>query len=40
MRGQQGIAGHLGAHLAIAQDEVREDREHRSDTWCTGDARW
>ena len=29
MRGQQGIAGHLGAHLAIAQDEVREDREHR-----------
>ena len=29
MRGQQGIAGHLRAHLAIAQDEVREDREHR-----------
>jgi hypothetical protein len=29
MRGQQGIAGHLGAHLAIAQDEVGEDREHR-----------
>ena len=27
--GQQGIAGHLGAHLAIAQDEVRQDREHR-----------
>ena len=30
MGGQQGIAGHLRAHLAIAQDEVREDREHRS----------
>jgi hypothetical protein len=26
--GQQGIAGHLGAHLAIAQDEVRQDGEH------------
>ena len=29
MGGQQGIAGHLRSHLAIAQDEVREDREHR-----------
>src|SRR5215813_3040032 len=29
MRGQQGIAGHLRAHLAIAQNEVGEDREHR-----------
>ena len=29
MGGQQGIAGHLRAHLAIAQDEVRQDREHR-----------
>ena len=29
MRGQQGITGHLRSHLAIAQDEVREDREHR-----------
>ena len=29
MRGQQGIAGHLRAHLAIAQDEVRQDGEHR-----------
>ena len=29
MRGQQGIAGHLRSHLAIAQDEVRQDREHR-----------
>ena len=29
MRRQQGIAGHLRAHLAIAQDEMREDREHR-----------
>ena len=28
MGGQQGIAGHLRAHLAVAQDEVREDREH------------
>jgi hypothetical protein len=26
--GQQGIAGLLGAHLAIAQDEVREDGAH------------
>ena len=30
MRGQQGIAGHLGAHLAIAQDEVGQDGEHGS----------
>src|SRR5436190_24037791 len=30
VRGQQGIAGHLRSHLAIAQDEVREDREHRA----------
>jgi ParB-like chromosome segregation protein Spo0J len=29
MRGHQGIAGHLWAHLAIAQDEMREDREYR-----------
>jgi hypothetical protein len=28
MGGQQGIAGHCGSHLAIAQDEVRENREH------------
>ena len=28
--GQQGIAGHLGSHLAIAQDEVGEDGEHRA----------
>ena len=30
VRCQQGITSHLGAHLAIAQDEVREDREHRA----------
>jgi hypothetical protein len=29
MRRQQRITGHLRAHLAIAQDEVRQDREHR-----------
>jgi len=29
MGGQQGIAGHLRAHLAVTQDEVRQDREHR-----------
>ncbi len=29
MGGQQGITGDLGAHLAVAQDEMREDREHR-----------
>ena len=28
MGGQQGIASHLRSHLAIAQDEVRQDREH------------
>ena len=28
MRGQQGIASHLRAHLAIAQNEVRQDGEH------------
>ena len=27
---QQGIAGHFRSHLAIAQDEVGEDREHRA----------
>jgi hypothetical protein len=26
---QQGITGHLRAHLAVAQDEVRQDGEHR-----------
>jgi hypothetical protein len=29
MRRQQGVAGHVRSHLAIAQDEMREDREHR-----------
>ena len=28
MRGQEGIAGHLRSHLAIAQDEMRQDGEH------------
>jgi hypothetical protein len=28
MGGQERITGHLRAHLAIAQDEVRQDREH------------
>ena len=28
--GQQGIAGHLRVHLAIAYDDVGEDREHRT----------
>ena len=28
MGGQQGITGHLRAHLAIAQDEMRQDGEH------------
>ena len=28
MRRQQGITGHCGLHLAVTQDEVREDREH------------
>jgi hypothetical protein len=27
---QQGIAGHFRSHRAITQDEVGEDREHRS----------
>src|SRR5262249_6766739 len=27
---QQGIAGHFRSHLTIAQDEMGEDREHRS----------
>src|SRR4030095_3449499 len=30
MGGQQGVAGHLWSHLAIAQDEVRQDGEHRA----------
>jgi hypothetical protein len=30
MRGSQGVAGHLRAHLTIAQDEVREYSEHRA----------
>ena len=29
MRGHQGIASDLGSHLAVTQDEVRQDREHR-----------
>src|SRR4029450_1393451 len=29
MRRQQRITGHLRAHLALAQDEVRQDGEHR-----------
>ena len=29
MGGQHGVAGHLRLHLAIGQDEMREDREHR-----------
>src|SRR5215471_16975083 len=29
MGGQQRITGHVRSHRAIAQDEVREDREHR-----------
>jgi hypothetical protein len=28
MGGPQGIASHLWAHLPVAQDEVRQDREH------------
>jgi hypothetical protein len=28
MGGQQGIAGDFGSHLAVTQDEVRQDREH------------
>src|SRR4029453_18653872 len=30
MGGQQGIAGHFGAHLAIAHDEMWQDRENRA----------
>ena len=30
MCGQQSIAGYIRMHLAIAQDEVGEDRKHRS----------
>ena len=40
MGGQQGIAGHLRSHLAIAQDEVGEDREHRSTRGALDAARW
>jgi hypothetical protein len=29
VRRQQGIAGHLWAHLAIAQDKMRQHGEHR-----------
>jgi hypothetical protein len=29
MGGQEGITGDRRAHLAVSQDEVREDREHR-----------
>jgi hypothetical protein len=29
MHGHQGLAGHLWGYLAIAQDEMREDREYR-----------
>jgi hypothetical protein len=29
MGGHQGIASNLGPHLAIAQDEMRQDREYR-----------
>jgi hypothetical protein len=28
MGGQQGIAGDFGSHLAVAQDEVRQDGAH------------
>src|SRR5215467_13278147 len=30
MRRQQGITGHCGTHLAIAQDKMRQNREHRA----------
>ena len=30
MGGHQGIASDLRSHLAITQDEVREDGEHRA----------
>ena len=29
MRRQQGVASDIRSHLAIAQDEMRQDREHR-----------
>ena len=29
MGSQQGIAGHLGSHRAVPQDEVGQDREYR-----------
>jgi len=29
MRGQQRITSDLRSHLAVTQDEVRQDREHR-----------
>src|SRR5215813_9225461 len=29
VRGDQGIAGHVRPHLAVAQDEVRQDGEDR-----------
>src|SRR5262245_7287223 len=29
MGGDQGLAGHIRAHASIAEDEVRQDREHR-----------
>jgi hypothetical protein len=28
MGGQQGIAGHVGSHLMVPQDDMRENREH------------
>jgi hypothetical protein len=28
--GQQSVAGYIRMHLAIAQDDVGEDRQHRS----------
>ena len=30
MSGQQGITGQLWAHRVVAQDEMRQDREHRA----------
>jgi len=32
MRRQQDIAGHLGSHRAIAEDEMWEDREYSEST--------
>jgi hypothetical protein len=29
VRSQQGIPGHVGVHLAVTQDEMRENRKHR-----------